>query len=449
MSSSPTHRSRHPLRWLLLLLLLVVLAGIAYRLFLSPADKANPAAGAGAPATAVSAVSASRGDLPLRLSALGTVRALNSVDIRTRVEGELTEVAFDEGDRVEKGQLLARIDPRDYQAALAQAQGDLRQNQAQLASAREDLARYQKLISTNYVSRQELEQQRQLVRQYEGTVAADQAAVDSAQVQLDYTRITAPFSSVVGIRNVDPGNIVQLGDSEPIVTLTQLDPISVIFSLPSRYVDTIRARLAAGERPAVSVTGPDGQVVNGHLTSIDSRIDSATGTIRLRATLDNPSGGLYPNGYVDVSLVSQTLRDRVIVPEPAIQTGQNGDYVYVVNDDDSVSRRDVEVSASEGHQSAIASGLEAGERVVVDGVDSLRDGAKVRVVSDALPGEPTDDSESGAAIGGDSDGASGGDRDEDSGEDRGDSGGDSADTSATQAEAAKAAQAGGADGSRS
>ncbi|WP_353979080.1 efflux RND transporter periplasmic adaptor subunit [Salinicola endophyticus] len=442
MSSSPTHRSRRPLRWLLLLLALVVLAGVAYRLLLSPADKATPPAGAGAPATAVAAVSASRGDLALRLSALGTVRPLRSVDIRTRVEGELTEVAFDEGDRVEKGQLLARIDPRDYQAALAQAKGQLRQNQAQLASAREDLARYQKLISTNYVSRQELEQQRQLVRQYEGSVAADQAAVDSARVQLDYTRITAPFSGVVGIRNVDPGNIVQLGDSDPIVTLTQLDPISVIFSLPSRYVDTVRARLAAGEHPAVNVTGPDGQTVNGQLTSVDSRIDSATGTIRLRATLDNP-GGLYPNAYVDVSLISQTLRDRVIVPEPAIQTGQNGDYVYVINADDSVSRREVEVSASEGYQSAIASGLEAGERVVVDGVDSLRDGAKVRVVSDALPGESTDDSDSASAsasadeLGGNNAGDSGGD-----------SGGDGADTSATQG-AASAAPAGGADGSAS
>ncbi|MCE3026044.1 efflux RND transporter periplasmic adaptor subunit [Salinicola sp. DM10] len=443
MSSSPTQRPRRPLRWLLLILLLVVLAGVAYHLLLAPADKATPPARAGAPATAVSAVSASRGDLPLRLSALGTVRPLRSVDIRTRVEGELTEVDFNEGDRVEKGELLARIDPRDYQAALAQAQGQLRQNQAQLASAQEDLARYQKLISTNYVSRQELEQQRQLVRQYEGSVAADQAAVDSAQVQLDYTRITAPFSGVVGIRNVDPGNIVQLGDSDPIVTLTQLDPISVIFSLPSRYVDTVRARLAAGEHPAVSVTGPDGQTVNGQLTSVDSRIDSATGTIRLRATLDNPSGGLYPNAYVDVSLISQTLRDRVIVPEPAIQTGQNGDYVYVVNADDSVSRREVEVSASEDHQSAIASGLDAGERVVVDGVDSLRDGAKVRVVSDALPGESTDDSGSASADepGGNNAGDSGGDSGEDSG-------GDGAETSATQG-AASAAPAGGADGSAS
>ncbi|WP_251978403.1 efflux RND transporter periplasmic adaptor subunit [Salinicola avicenniae] len=399
MPAAPSpNRSRRTTRWVWLLLLIVVAGGAAYY-FLADDNSASEeevgtseSAGgqAGMPATAVAAIAASQGDLPLELTALGTVRPLQSVAVRPRVEGELLSVNFEEGEEVQQGQRLARIDPRDYQAQLDQAQGQLAQDQAQLASAREDLARYEKLIETNYVSRQELEQQRQLVRQYEGTVASDRASVQSAQVQLDYTDISAPISGIVGIRNVDPGNIVQLGDDDPIVTITQLDPISVIFSLPSRYVDTVRQRLTNGDRPSVRVTGTDGETYRGQLSSIDSNINSGTGTIRLRATLENPDGGLYPNAYVDVSLVSQILRDRVIVPEPAVQTGQDGNYVYVVGDDDTVSRRDVTLEATQDGRSALTSGVEAGERVVVDGVDNLREGASVRVVSDALPGESSD-----------------------------------------------------------
>ncbi|WP_110665769.1 efflux RND transporter periplasmic adaptor subunit [Salinicola halophilus] len=397
MSSSSSSRPRRPLRWVLIVLILIAVALAGYWLLRDDADDSADTADAGgtpagAPqASAVSAVTASRGDLPIRLTALGTVRPLASVEVRPRVEGELTEVSFEEGEVVEKGQVLARIDPRDYEAQRAQAQGQLEQDQAQLASAKEDLARYNKLIETNYVSRQELEQQRQLVRQYEGTVASDRASLESTEVQVDYTRITAPITGVVGIRNVDPGNIVQLGNDDPIVTITQLDPISVIFSLPSRYVDTLRERLASGDRPTVTVTTAGGKTHSGELASLDSRINSTTGTLRMRATLDNPDGALYPNAYVDVSLVSQILRDRLIVPEPAVQTGQDGNYVYVVNADDSVSQRSVTLVANQRNRSVIEGELEAGDRVVVDGVDNLRDGAKVRVVSNALPGEASDE----------------------------------------------------------
>lgn len=395
-SSASSSRARRPLRWLWLLALIVIVAAVVYYVFgrggesETAADAAGPAGGA-PPATAISAVAASQGDLPIELTALGTVRPLSSVTVRPRVEGELLSINFEEGETVKKGQRIAQVDPRDYQAQLDQAKGQLAQDQAQLASAKEDLARYEKLIGSNYVSKQELEQQRQLVRQYQGTVASDRASVQSAQVQLDYTDIVAPITGVVGIRNVDPGNIIQLGDDDPIVTITQLDPISVIFSLPSRYIDTVRGRLTDGDRPQVSVTGTNGETYSGQLSSIDSNINSATGTIRLRATFDNPVGGLYPNAYVDVSLVSQILRDQVIVPEPAVQTGQDGNYVYVVKADNTVTRRDVTLVATQNSQSALSSGVEAGERVVVDGVDSLREGAKVRVVSDALPGESSDE----------------------------------------------------------
>ncbi|WP_277811921.1 efflux RND transporter periplasmic adaptor subunit [Chromohalobacter canadensis] len=346
-----------------------------------------PTNASGDRSTAVAAVEAQRGDLEITVGALGTVRSLSSIDVYPRVEGELLTVNFEEGEHVEKGQLLATIDPRDYQAQLAAAQGQLVQDQAQLESAREDLERYETLAQSQSISRQELEQQRQLVRQYEGAVASDRADIDSAQIQLDYTDITAPNAGIIGIRNVDPGNLVSSGDDDPIATLTQLDPISVVFSLPSQYVPTLREQLASGDAPSVSATTVGDERLEGQLTSIDSQIDTATGTVRLRARFDNPADRLYPSAFVDVRLTVNTLHDRVIVPAPAVQTGQDGLFVYVVGDDDTVTRHDVDVSASEDHRSALASGVSAGDRVVVDGVDSLRDGAKVRVVSNTLPGE--------------------------------------------------------------
>ncbi|MDV6320215.1 efflux RND transporter periplasmic adaptor subunit [Chromohalobacter sp. HP20-39] len=337
--------------------------------------------------TAVAAIEAQRGNLEITVGALGTVRSLSSIDVYPRVEGELLSVDFEEGERVEKGRLLATIDPRDYQAQLAAAQGQLVQDQAQLKSAREDLERYETLAQSQSISRQELEQQRQLVRQYEGAVASDRADIKSARIQLGYTRITAPSDGIIGIRNVDPGNLVSSSDDDPIATLTQLDPISVVFSLPSQYVPTLHKQLQSGDAPVVTVTTVGDKRLVGRLTSIDSQIDTATGTVRLRARFDNTKRRLYPNAFVDVRLTVDTLRDRVIVPTPAVQTGQEGLFVYVVGDDDTVTRHAVEVSASEDHRSALASGVSVGESVVVDGVDSLRDGAKVRVVSHALPGE--------------------------------------------------------------
>ncbi|MCI0510460.1 multidrug efflux system membrane fusion protein [Chromohalobacter marismortui] len=337
--------------------------------------------------TAVAAIAARRGDLAITVGALGTVRSLSNIALYPRVEGELLTVDFEEGEHVENGQLLATIDPRDYRAQLAAAQGQLVQDQAQLQSAREDLERYETLAQSQSISRQELEQQRQLVRQYEGAVASDRADIKSARIQLDYTRITAPSDGLIGIRNVDPGNLVSSNDDQPIATLTRLDPISVIFSLSSQYVPTLRQQLASGDAPTVTATTVGGERLEGRLTSIDSQIDPATGTVRLRARFDNDRGRLYPNAFVDVRLTVNTLHDRVIVPAPAIQTGQDGLFVYVVGDDETVTRHPVEVTASEDHRSAVASGVSAGQRVVVDGIDSIRNGAKVRVVSNALPGE--------------------------------------------------------------
>ncbi|WP_456267625.1 efflux RND transporter periplasmic adaptor subunit [Kushneria sp. AK178] len=370
------------------LLLLIGLIALWWFFLRDSPEGDDGAQDGGMPSPAVAAVTARQGDFPVTLSALGTVRSLSSVAIRPRVEGELVSVDFEEGQRVAKDQVLAHIDDRTYQAQLAQANAELTQNQAQLATAREDLQRYENLSRANNVSRQDLETQRQLVRQYQGAVEASRASVQNAQVQLDYTTVRAPADGIIGLRNVDPGNIVATGDENPIATLTSLDPISVVFSLPAQYLSRVRDRLQQ-EPMMVSVLDDDADepIATGELTSIDSAINTDTGTVRLRARLDNDDERLYPNAFVNVALTLTTLDNVVIVPETAIQSSESGNHVYVVDDEDTVHQRSVDVGASDDLHAVIDSGLKAGERVVVDGVDRLRDGASVNVVSNNLPGE--------------------------------------------------------------
>lgn len=390
----PSSTRRTAGRTLLWLLLLVVVVAALWWFFMRDTDTPENTQGPGAMggASAVSAIAAQKGDFPIILSALGTVRSLSSIEIRPRVEGELVSVDFQEGEAVEKGQVLAHIDDRTYQAQLAQANAELTQNQAQLATAREDLTRYENLGRANNVSRQDLETQRQLVRQYQGAVEAARASVQDAQVQLDYTTIEAPASGIIGLRNVDPGNIVSTGNDDPIATLTALDPISVIFSLPSQYLSQVRDNMQ-NARMNVEILEGNGMdtIATGELTSMDSAINTDTGTIRLRARINNENKTLYPNAFVNVELTLTTLEDVVIVPETAIQNGENGNYVYVVGEDNRVSQRPIEMTSSDDTRAVIASGLDAGERVVVDGVDRLRDGASVNVVSNQLPGETAAD----------------------------------------------------------
>lgn len=389
MSHSSTHRVA--IKRVILWTLLVLIGLIALWWFFlrdSPDSKDDAATGAAMPRAAVAAVPAWQGDFPITLSALGTVRSLSSIDIRPRVEGELVSVDFREGQRVDKDQVLAHIDDRTYQAQLAQANAELTQNQAQLATAREDLKRYENLIRGNNVSRQDLATQRQLVRQYEGAVAASRASVQDARVQLDYTTLRAPAAGTIGLRNVDPGNIVSTGDDNPIATLTSLDPISVVFSLPGQYLSRIHNSMQQGPM-MVSVMDDSATdtITRGELTSIDSAINTDTGTVRLRARLNNDEEQLFPNAFVNVELTLATLKNVVIVPETAIQNSEAGNHVYVVDDSDKVHQRSVTVGASDDLHAVIDSGLKVGERVVVDGVDRLRDGASVNVVSNNLPGE--------------------------------------------------------------
>ncbi|WP_445621363.1 efflux RND transporter periplasmic adaptor subunit [Kushneria sp. Sum13] len=389
MPHPSTHRVsvKRVLFWTLLVLIgLIALWWFFLRDTPDSDDKAE--SGASMPRAAVAAVAAQQGDFPVTLNALGTVRSLSSIEVRPRVEGQLVSVDFREGQSVEKDQVLAHIDDRTYQAQLAQANAELTQNQAQLATAREDLKRYENLARANNVSRQDVETQRQLVRQYQGAVEASRASVQDARVQLDYTTVRAPAAGIIGLRNVDPGNIVSTGDDDPIAMLTSLNPISVVFSLPGQYLSRVRNSMQQGPM-MVSVMNDSATdtITRGELTSIDSAINTDTGTVRLRARLNNDDEQLFPNAFVNVELTLATLKNVVIVPETAIQNSESGNHVYVVDDKNTVHQRSVTVGASDDLHAVIDSGLKVGDRVVVDGVDRLRDGASVNVVSNHLPGE--------------------------------------------------------------
>jgi len=331
------------------------------------------------PATPVRVVTAAQEDLTLRLKALGTVTPLNTVTVRPRVEGELLRIAFDEGQQVEAGQLLAEIDPEPFRIRLAQAQGQQQQNLAELDNARRQLQRYTDLQAGSFVSAQDLSDQQARVRQFEGRRDSDQAAVDEARLQLQYTRITAPVAGRVGLRAVDVGNMIRTGDE--IVTITQTHPISVLFTIPEQELPAVIA--ATREGPALAVEAWDrGErqlVARGRLASVDNRIDTDTGTVRLRALFDNVGDVLFPNQFVNVRL-DVSRRRALVIPDAAVQFGNTGTYVYVIDDELVTHIRPVLLGAGDGGKAAVIDGLNAGERVVLEGLDRLREGAKVEIV---------------------------------------------------------------------
>ena len=331
-------------------------------------------------------------DIDIVLRALGTVTAYNTVTVRSRVDGELVSVAFDEGQHVKAGDLLAQIDPRPFEVALAQAQGQQQQNQALLANARRDLQRYQTLYKQDSIARQQLDTQAALVRQYEGTQKIDQAAVDDAKLQLGYTRITAPISGRLGLRKVDPGNLVSTGDTDGLVVITQTQPISVVFSLPETQLPEVLAQVRAGRTLAVQAYDrTDTQAIAaGRLETIDNQIDVATGTVKLKARFDNADEALFPNQFVNVRLLVQTRDDATVIPTAAVQQGSAGAFVFLLRDDGTVEVRQVQLGAINGDRVAVNEGLAPGDRVVVEGTDRLRTGSKVNVVTDAaaIPATP-------------------------------------------------------------
>ena len=322
------------------------------------------------------------GDMPLTIDALGTVTPFETVTIRTQIAGVLQNVGFTEGQIVKAGDFLAQIDPRPYEAALAQAQGQLAKDQALLGQAQSDLARYQQLAKQDSISQQQVADQIALVAQDKAAVAGDQAMVKTAQLNVGYTHIVSPVTGRVGLRLVDPGNYLQPSDANGIVVITQIDPISVVFTTPEGNLPRIAARLNSGAKLPVTVLDRDNvhALATGTLTTYDSQIDVTTGTIKMRAEFANPDAKLFPQQFVNVRLLVDTMTGATLAPNAAIQLGASGNFVYLLNDDATVSKRDVTPGPSDGKRTVIASGLKAGEKVVIDGVDRLRDGVKVKVV---------------------------------------------------------------------
>ncbi len=376
-------------RWkpALALIAVILLAIVGWRLLRAPgtadAGAGKPAADAPVPVTVV-AVEAR--DVPVHLNALGTVQALNTVTVNAQVGGQLKALHFEEGAEIEQGALIAEIDPRTYQAALDQALAKKKQDLAQLSASKSTLKRYEELIGKHFVSAQDLENQRQSVRQQEAQVAADDAAIATARTQLGYTRITAPITGIAGIRQVDVGNLMQ-ANGTVIVVLTQVHPINVMFTLPAQDMERVRGAQRETRLPVVALDRTDSHVVagDGALTVIDNRIDASTGTFILKSEFPNADGSLWPGQFVNVRMQLRTIAGGLVVPTQAVQRGPEGDYVYQLQADNSVKMQPVTTAGEvDATHLLIGSGVVAGDKVVTEGQFRLKPGAKVTPMA---PGE--------------------------------------------------------------
>jgi multidrug efflux system membrane fusion protein len=378
----------------------LVLVGVAGAIWWQPArQQQQPRFGRGGgddgPVPVVAAL-AKRSDVPVYLDGVGTIRALNTVTVRSQVDGKLLNVNYTEGQQVERGFVLAQIDPTTYQAAYDQAVAKKALDEATLANARIDFERYTKLVASNSIARQQLDTQRMIVAQQEAQVKLDQAQIENAKAILDYTQIIAPITGRTGIRQVDQGNIVHASDANGIVVITQLQPLSVLFTLPQQQLGDVNRAFAAGPLP-VDAFGPDNKTVveTGELKVVDNQVDPSTGTIKLKAEFANRELQLWPGGFINVRLLTHTLKHVVVAPTSAVQRGPNGTFVYVVQPDNKVAVRPVTVSQQDETQAVIAKGLEADERVVTTGFARLTAGAAVAVTNaesapspDAQPAQP-------------------------------------------------------------
>jgi multidrug efflux system membrane fusion protein len=364
------------------IIVLLLIGGVVWWTKQNPAPEPQGRGGAGRNAPPMSIVDETikKGDINITLNALGTVTSLATVTIRSQISGYLMKNDFTEGKEVKKGDLLAEIDPRPYEATLAQAKGQLARDEALLKGAQVDLQRYQGLAAQNAVPHQTLDTQVALVGQDQGTVEADRAAVQSAEVNLNYTKIVSPVDGRVGLRQVDQGNYVTPGDTNGIVVVTQLAPISVLFTVPEDNLQAIAKRLQAGAVLPATALDRSGanKLADGTLATFDSQIDQTTGTIKLRALFPNEQRTLYPNQFVNVRLLLDTHKDVTTMSTAGIQRGVPGTFVYLINADNStVSVRPVKLGVTDGDRVEVLSGLETGDRVVIDGADKLRDGAKI------------------------------------------------------------------------
>jgi multidrug efflux system membrane fusion protein len=341
--------------------------------------------GAGAPPMPVVAAPARKGNIDVYIDALGTVTPLNNVIVHTRVDGQLMSVAFREGQNVKAGDLLAQIDPRPFEVMLTQANGQMARDQAQLKNAQVDLQRYQTLLAQDSISSQQVDTQAALVRQFQGAVESDKGAIDNAKLQITYSRVTAPISGRVGLRQVDAGNIVHAGDSNGLVTITQVQPVTVIYPVPEDNVPRIVKRMQSTQSVAVDAFDRGGKtrLATGKLLTIDNQIDTTTGTVKVKAEFPNTDNALFPNQFVNVRMVVETHEDTTLVPSAAIQRGAPGTFVFLVKEDKTVAVTPVQLGAVSGETTEVSKGLAPGNLVVVDGADKLRDGSSVELIDAA------------------------------------------------------------------
>ncbi len=373
-------------RWWIWLLVVAVLAGGAW-LLLGDGTKAGAKPTVMPRAVPVVTAPARVEDVARAVNGLGTVTPLQTVTVRSRVDGQLVSVAFHEGQIVGPGDLLAQIDPRPFQVQLMQAEGQLAKDQAALTNAQADLRRYEALIQQDSISRQQLDTQKATVSQSEAAIQSDQAQIEGAKLNLAYSRITAPIGGRVGLRLVDPGNMVHAADANGLVVITQLHPIAVVFTLPGDQLGQVLSARRSGAKLAVEAYDRElrKRLASGELVAIDNQIDTATGTVRLKAEFPNQDDALFPNQFVNARLLVETLRGALVVPTAALQRSPQSAFVWRVKPDDTVEAREVEVELTQGDETVLRKGLAAGDEVVVDGVDKLQPGSRV---THGAPGAP-------------------------------------------------------------
>lgn len=385
MSTSSLRTS--PLRKLLLALAIIAIVGLAwFFLWRTPAETLPPPPNPWSGPVPVRVVAATAENLKVHIKAIGNVAPLNTVTVRSRVEGPLLRLAFTEGQHVNAGDVLLEIDPAPYKVRLDQAEGTLQQTRAQLKNAEDNLVLYQRLFTQNSVAKQQLDTQIALVEQWKGTLKTHQAQVEDARLQLSYTKIEAPISGRLGLRRVDVGNLVTANDSNGLVTITQTSPIAALFTIPENQLSAVRRAFVASREQEQPLTvdawdrSEQEQLASGILTTLDNQIDSSTGTLRLKAEFANEDDSLFPNQFVNIRLHLSTLENVITIPTDAIQHGSRGTYVYIVNDEQTAVIRTISTGPQEGARTAVLEGLSGGENVVIEGLDRLTEGRRADIM---------------------------------------------------------------------